>query len=525
MKKYIPFAALLLSLGMVQVTSAETKVFRFAHAGDVETLDPHGTSGTESSQFQSNIYEALTYFVPGGEVQPSLATSWEKTAPTTWRFELRQGVKFHNGEDFTADDVIFSFKRAADERSRVRYAVKGIKDIRKIDAHTIEMDLVSENSGITRELNTFFIMSQKWAEEHGLESAGDAVTNVEAHTVRHANGTGPFKLKSRNPGTSITLEPNPDWWGTPTHNLSEVRFTPIASDSTRVAALLSGQVDFISPVPIQSVGQLQAASGVKVMETVGTRTLFLMMDLKNDELLESNVTGKNPFKQIEVRKAIASAIDRKSIVDKVMMKNATPANLVVAPDILGFDEALAEEIPYDPELAKQLLSDAGYEDGFRVTLTCPNDEYPNDAEICQSIVPMLARIGIDVNLETMNYTRAYDKILSGNASFYMFGWSGSQTMEATSILSNVFHTPGPILGSYNVVGFSDERIDQIYAKALKEDDQEARKRIMAEGIQILRDSAVAVPLMYLHVVWAMNDKVDATQGSDNFLHLKDVTLN
>ena len=241
-------------------------------------------------------------------------------------------------------------------------------------------------------------MSKTWAEENGAVDPSSVKLEVRNFATTNANGTGPFMIKSRQQDVSTVLVPNPNWWGEVEHNLTEIIFTPIKSDATRVAALLSGEVDMIYPVPIQDVDRVNKANGLKVLQGPEMRIIFLHMDSSRDELLESNIKGANPLKDVRVRRAIYQAIDVDAIRDKVMRGASAPAGIMVAPGVVGYDESLNQRFPYDPANSKSLLAESGYADGFELGMDCPNDRYVNDEKICIAIVGFLARVGIKVNL-------------------------------------------------------------------------------------------------------------------------------
>ena len=284
-------------------------------------------------------------------------------------------------------------------------------------------------------------MSKTWCEKNSAVRPVDVRKGTENYASTHANGTGPFMLKSRQPGVRTVLVVNPGWWGKPEHNVTEAVFLPIANAATRVAALISGEIDMMEPVPLQDVQRLQRDPNLKVLQGPELRTIFLGMDQKRDELLFSNVKGKNPFKDRRVRQAFYQAIDIEAIRSRIMRGAATPSGLMVAPGINGFDAALNKRLPYDPAAAKKLLAEAGYPDGFEVTMNCPNDRYVNDAEICQAVAVMLARIGVKVDLVAETKATYFPKVLSRNTSFYLLGWTPG-TYDSHNPLFSLMSTPG-----------------------------------------------------------------------------------
>src|SRR5579885_3554202 len=286
------------------VSACAETVFRWANDGDVRALDPYTFNETVQNSFLENIYERLVQHARDLSLQPALAVSWGQPAPDVWRFQLRSGVKWQDGRPFTADDVVFSFHRISAKNSAKRSQVATVKEVRKIDDLTVDFVTDGPDPILPSELTGMDIMSKAWCEEH------DAVENVvfgsgESYALYHAMGTGPFRLVSREPDRKTVLERNPLWWGTPEHNIDRAEFNVIANAATRVAALLSGEMDMIYSVPPQDLDRIAKTDGVKVIQGPELRTIYLAMDQTRDELLFSSVKGKNPFKDRRVRRAFA----------------------------------------------------------------------------------------------------------------------------------------------------------------------------------------------------------------------------
>ena len=504
---------------------AVAKTFKLADQGDVLSMDPYMVNEGLLLNFTGNIYEGLTGRGKKLEVVPELATDWQQTSPTVWRFNLRKGVKFHDGMPFTADDVIFSLARAQGEGSDMKSYVGSIKEIKKIDDHTIDV-ITNVPFPILPEMIGFWrIMSKTWCEQHAAIRPVDVRKGIDNYASTHANGTGPFKLKSRQPGVRTVLEVNPSWWGKPEHNLTEVIFTPIGNDATRVAALVSGEIDMMQPVPLQDVARLKADTQLKVMQTPELRTIFLGMDQKRDELLFSNLKGANPFKDKRVRQAIYQAIDIEAIKNRVMRGASAPTALMVAPGIRGFVPELNTRLLYDPERAKGLLAQAGYPNGFEVGMNCPNDRYVNDAEICQAIAAMLARIGIKVNLVTETKSTYFPKILRRDTSFYLLGWTPGSSYDSHDPLYVVMSTPGEAgQGQYNLGAYSSARLDELTRRPPSETNPESRQKMITEAFKIHQDEIGHIPLHQQPITWGMKRNVSPVQRADNQNYMKWVVI-
>ena len=390
---------------------ADARSFRWANDGDVNSMDPYARNETFLLTFVLNIYEPLVRRDTSLKLEPSLATEWRQTAPTVWRFTLRQGVRFHDGSPFSADDVVFSYRRVTTGGSNLKGNFVTSKGVRKIDDHTVEFDTDGVDPIFPEQLTTWAIMSKAWAEKNNATVAADLTKNEESFATRNANGTGPFMLRLREPDVKTVLVANPNWWDTPRHNVTEATFFRIGNDATRVAALLSGELDFVYTVPPQDMERLARSPGLKLVQGPELRTIYLGFDQLRPELQESSVKGRNPFKDRRVRQAFYQAIDMEAIRTRVMRGQASVTALMLGAGVNGFTDAQNKRAPHDPEAARKLLADAGFPNGFEVGMDCPNDRYVNDEAICTAVVSMLARIGIRVTLNAQPRARYFAEIL------------------------------------------------------------------------------------------------------------------
>ncbi len=502
------------------------KTFRWANDGDVISMDPYARQETTLLSFLANIYEPLIQRDKKLNLEPSLATEWSQTAPDVWRFKLRQGVKFHDGTPFTADDVVFSFERA--RASQIGATLATAKEIQKIDDFTVDIVTNGPDPIFTQEITNWYMMSKAWAEKNHAEKMAEPTKNEDNFAIRNANGTGPFILKEREHEVKTVLVNNPNWWAKPEHNLTEVVFTRIANASTRVAALLSGELDMIYTVPPQDIDRIAKTKGLKVLQTPELRTVYLGFDLARPELTISSVKGKNPFQDIRVRKAFYQAIDENAIKTKVMRGFATPTALMIGPGVNGFDPKLNQRLPFDQAAAKKLLAEAGYPNGFEVGMDCPNDRYVNDEEICQAVVAMLSRIGIKVSLLAQTKTKFFTKINypAYDTPFFMLGWTPA-TYDAHNMLVSLMHTRTPGgggAGLVNIGGYSNKTLDDLIDKIQVETDKTKRDGLVAQALTIVKDDVPTIPLHQQAVVWATRDTVSLTQLADNFFPFRYVTV-
>ena len=429
---------------------ASAKTFRWATQGDAATLDPHGISAGLTLGFQGNIYDGLVRRAGDLSLEPALATDWSATGPTTWRFTLRQGVKFHDGSDFSADDVVFSFQRATSQSSGVRAIIGSIKQVKAVGEHAVDITTTKPDPLLPQSIANWFIMSRAWADKHDAGEAASPAQKTEGYATNHTNGTGPFMLASRDAGVKTVLKPFAGWWDKAEHNVTEAIFRPVKTAATRVAALLSGELDLIYPVPVQDAGRVSGTAGFKMLTGTELRTIFIGMDVSRDELLYSSVKGKNPFKDKRVRQALYQAIDVEAIRQKVMRGTSTPAGLLIGPGINGFKPSMNGRFPFDPDKAKALLAEAGYGNGFGVGMDCTNDRYVNDAAICTAVVSMLAKVGIKIQLNADSKSRIFAKYKARDTSLYLLGWTAG-TYDAHHIMRFLLSKPDleRKLGSWN----------------------------------------------------------------------------
>jgi len=512
-------AALLAGTAM----TAQANNFRWANDGDVNSMDPYTRQETFLLSFNANIYEPLVRRDAQMRVEPALAERWENPSPTVWRFHLRQGVRFSDGTPFTADDVIFSAERARGPGSNIQGVLASVKEIRKVDDHTVEFETTVPNPILLQEITNWGMMSRAWAAQHNAERPVDLTTSGENFATRNAMGTGPFLLQSREPDRRTVLVPNPTWWDTPRHNLTRAEFNVISNDATRVAALLSGEMDFVYTVPPQDVERIRRSPGVSILQGPELRTIYLGMDQMRPQLLKSDVQGKNPFQDVRVRRAMLLAIDVNAIQRTVMRGQSRPTNLLYGPGVNGFVEADDVRPAVNVAEGRRLLAEAGYPNGFGVTLDCPNDRYVNDEAICTAVTAMLARVGIRVTLNAQTRARYFAEINGPrfNTSFYMLGWTPS-TGDAHNAFYNLAATRTGARGVFNSAGYSNPTFDTLVDRIAVETDSAQRQRLISEASQVLRDDVAFIPLHQQQIVWAVRNGWTVVQTADNYFQLRHV---
>ncbi|EAV42511.1 ABC transporter substrate-binding protein [Stappia aggregata IAM 12614] len=525
-KRTIIIAAAMLAAGTGSAVQAET--LKFAFQGALNALDPYSLNETFTLSSLGNTYEGLTRRGADLAIEPALAESWEIVEPNRWRFHLRKDVKFHNGNDFTAEDVAFSVDRVRSEGSDLTTRVPADAKVEIVDDYTVDFVLTGPNPILHYEWDTFYIMDKEWTTENDAVKVTSASDTSANYAALHANGTGPFKIASHEAGVKTVYEKFDGWWDEAKHNLDTVEFTPIGSDATRVAALLSGEMDMVYPIPVQDIKRINDNAGTVALTGPELRTIFLGMDQMRDELLYSDVKGKNPLKDARVRKAFYQAIDIEGIKKKVMRDLSNPSALMISPLLFSKSDEF-ERYPYDPEAAKALLAEAGYADGFSIGMDCPNDRYVNDEAICQAVASMLARIGVKVNLNAQPKAKYFAKILASggfDTSFYLLGWTPG-SFDSWNVLDNLMNCRDESgKGSpFNNGGFCDEKIDQLSDEILVEIDPEKRDNLIAEAFRISHENAYYIPLHQQSLAWGVSEKLDLVQRADNQFQFRFVTKN
>ncbi|MBM3363205.1 MAG: ABC transporter substrate-binding protein [Betaproteobacteria bacterium] len=521
LKKHWWAVMIVAALGATQLSA---KTVRIANQGDASSMDPHSLNESLQLSITNNVYEALVGVSKDLKFEPALATAWRQSSPVVWRFELRRNVRFHDGTPFTADDVVFSLGRASGEGSDMRSNTNDIKEVRKVDNYTVEIETRSPFPILPNVLSTVYILSKKWCEDNQATRPVDRRKGLENAASFRANGTGPFVLAERQPNVKTTFKINPNYWGKVEGNVTEVVFTPIANDSTRVAALLSGEIDIMEPVPVQDVPRINSSANTQALTGPELRTIFLGMDQARDELLFSNVKGKNPFKDKRVRQAFYQGIDIQGIQRTVMRGASNPTALMIGPGINGFTEDINKRFPYNPDAARKLLADAGYPNGFEVTMNCPNDRYVNDGEICQAVAANLARIGVKINLQAESKLTYFPKILRRDTSFYLLGWTPS-TYDGHNALNALMRcVDGKGSGQFNLGSYCNPKVDDLITKIQGETDQKRRDAMMREAFVMHADDIGHLPIHQQALAWGINKRVTLVQRGDNFMPFKSISL-
>ena len=514
----VALAALLAAAGL------QAQTLRWASQGDPQTMDPHSQNESMTNMMNGQVYERLVMRDKTLGIVPALATSWQQVSPTLWRFKLRPGVKFHDGSPMTADDVVFSVQRGAAPTSQINPYATQVGDPVKIDDLTVEFRLKAPNPIFLQHIDTLWIMSKAWSEKHKVTKPLDFKNKEETYAGMNANGTGPYVLASRAPGIKTLYKRNPNWWGKMEGNVQDIVYTPISNDATRLAALVSGEIDFVLDPAPRDVPRLRNTSGVKIIDGPENRIVFIGMDQGRDELLYSSVKGKNPFKDQRVRQALYQAIDIEVMRTKLMNGQSFPTG-GMTPSPLGTynDPELEKRLPFDLAAARKLMADAGYAEGFEVTLDCPNNRYINDEEICIALAGMWSQLKVKVRVNAMPRATYFPKLEKLDTSLYMLGWGGAIT-DAETTLTPVMRNRGDKFGAYNYGNSKNDKLDQLIAQSSVEPDVKKREALVKAALKEQKDQVHTLPLHRQVIPWAARQNVNVVHRADNWLEVQWVTV-
>ena len=505
------FAATLAALAI----GAHAQELRIGMGADVTSMDPHYVNLFPNNNIAEHIFEKLITLDPDSRLIPALAESWKAVSPTVWEFKLRKGVKFHDGSDFTAEDVAFSIDRVGkipNSPGPFTTYTKAIKEVQIVDPHTIRFVTAAPHPQLQNDINTIYIVSKKTA---------TGATTEDFNSGKAMNGTGPFKFVRFARGDRVELARNDAYWG-PKPAWQKVTFRIVPSDPTRVAALLAGELDAIENIPTPDFAKIQANPNFQVSTKTSHRIIFYHVDQFRDQspFVFDKATGKpldkNPLKDLRVRQAISKAIDREAIKSRVMEGLAVPsANLVPVP-MFGSVPSLKPDA-YDLNGAKRLLAEAGYPNGFAMTIHGPNNRYVNDDQIMQAVAQMLTRAGIQTRVETMPMSTYLARARKLEFSFAMLGW-GASTGEASSPLRAhlVAYIPEKGWGEFAWGRYSNQKVNDLLDKALATIDDHNREKQIQEAVTIAMGELGIIPLHHQINTWATRKGVIYTPRIDEY---------
>jgi peptide/nickel transport system substrate-binding protein len=510
-------AAAVFSLGL---GVAEARTVRWAASGDPNTMDPHSQNVGTVTMVLQQVYDPLIHRNADLSLRPGLALSWTQVEPTRWRFVLRQGVRFHEGEAFNADDVVFSVTRAQQPTSNFGIFVDTVDRAVKVDDFTVDVITKIADPILPNKFASVYMMSKAWSERHNATRPQNTRAREEMHTTRNTNGTGAFRVTVRENDVRTVLRRNDDWFGwreadSANANVTEIIYRPIASDATRIAALLSGEVDFVLDPPLQDLNRLRAAQGVKVLEGPEVRTIFIAMDVNREELLYSDVRGRNPMRDLRVRQALYHAIDIQAIHRTTMRGQSVVTGTFFPPQVNGYVAEEDVRLPFDPARARALLAEAGYPNGFGITLDCPNNRYINDEQICQAIAAMWARVGVRTSVKAQPLAPFFAQIQRDDTSVYLLGW-GVPTLDALYSFQSLLATRNGAQGDgiWNYGRYSNPQMDALVER-MKTQSGPERLAAIRDALRMYREDVPHIPLHHQMIPWAMRSNFTIPHAANN----------
>lgn len=510
-RAHILLLALTLASCAPVVTAAE-RVLRIGMSADVTTFDPHFVAAQPNLNAQFHVFDALVQVDTRGRIAPGLAESWRTANPLTWEFKLRKGVRFHDGTELTADDVIYSLERPLNIQGSPGGFATYVRPIVKreaINRYTVRLTTGAPYGPLLQDLAQVMIVSRRAAE-------GSASRDFDSG--RAAIGTGPYRLVQYVRADRIELARHEHYWGgaTPWERVT-LRILP--ADPVRTAALLAGSVDVIENVPPADLPRLQRASDLHLERTTSWRTLLLHLDVASDR--PASITDHrgaplqaNPLRDIRIREAISLAIDRKALVDRILEGMGVPAAQVVSPSVFGHD-ATIEPPAYNLERARQLLQEAGYPEGFRIRLGAPNNRYVNDEQVAQACAQLLARIGIRADVDVMPLSIYLTRARRRDFGLALLGWG---SLSADLALRSLAATPDRNrgYGAWNWGGHASRTLDDKIVRALNTVDERAREKLAQQAAVQAATEVAFVPLYYQVAVWAMRSDIRYAPRADEF---------
>ena len=494
---------LLASLALLAMpATAQQRVLTVAVGGAFTSMDPHFFNLGPNNVLTSYVFEPLTRFDPNYRPEPSLAVSWKPVDATTWEFKLRDGVRFTDGTPLTADDVVFTFARVPtilNSPSSFMFAVKPVTKLEVVDDHTIRMHTAAPAPLMPFNLATVRIVSRK---------IGDGANTSDYNSGKVAIGTGPFRLASFLVGERAEFVRNDGWWDKKPA-WDKVSYRLIADNAARIAALQAGDVDVIEAVPPSDVNELRKNAKVSVVSTPGQRLIYLSLDVSRPETpwatdLNGNKLSANPFRDVRVRKALSLAINRNGIRDRLMDGFSAPAGQHMAEGGSGYDPSIKPD-PYEPEQAKRLLAEAGFPNGFGITLHGPNNRYVNDSKIVEAIAQMWTRIGVKTAVETMPAATYFSRAQKFEFSARLIGWA-SDTGEASSNLTDLFASSNPEKGRgviFDPTHYANPNVDEIVERSLATIDVDAREALYREAIRLAMQDTPLIPIHHQVNIFAI----------------------
>ena len=509
---------------LASVGAASAADLKIGLSAEPSALDPHYHNLVPNNAMFTHVFDTLVDQDENQRMKPGLASSWKAIDDTTWEFKLREGVKFHDGTPFTAKDVVFSLCRVPkvpNSPSAFTIYTKGIEDLEVKDDHTIVFKTAAPYPLLPTDLSTIAIISAETGKfsgplvfkKSGCEGVADYPATEDFNSGKAMNGTGPFIFKEFVKGDRIVLAKNPNYWGAKAP-WDTVTFKPIPSDGPRVAALLAGDVDFIENPPSQDLPRLRKDKNIRVVDGLSNRVIYVALDSGPAPSPGIKGTDKNPLADARVRKALSIAIDRKAIDQRIMNTQAEPAGQIISTGLFGNNPDLKPDA-FDPKKAKALLAEAGYPNGFEITLGSPNDRYMNDEKVAQAIAQYWTRVGVKTSVDAVTKSVFFSNRGKKIYSAYLAGW-GAGTGEASSPLKSLVacRKPDKGFGTTNYSNYCNEQMDATLTQALATIDDAKREKLLQKALAEVQADTGIIPIHFEKTPWAMKKSLTYTPRVD-----------
>ncbi|MBY0337070.1 MAG: ABC transporter substrate-binding protein [Acetobacteraceae bacterium] len=505
---------------MAFVVPASAQNLTMAVGAPVTSLDPHFHQLSPNNAVAGMVFDRLINTDGQSRMVPGLAESWRAVAPDVWEFRLRRGVRFHNGQEFTAEDVAFTFQRVPNvPNSPSSFAgfVRPIRNVEIVDSHTLRLSTNGPYPLLPQDMTNVYILDRETHQN---------VTTEQFNSVQAAIGTGPYRVLSHRPGDRIEFERNDQYFGE-RPAFGRVNYRMITNDSARTAALLAGDVEFIDQVPTADLARLRGDQRVAMSEVTGLRVIYLSLDHMREDATpfvtdnDGRPIARNPLRDVRVRRALSMGIDRQAIVDRVMEGAATPTGQFFPPGIFSY----VPDLPaprFDAEGARRLLAEAGFPNGFRIQLNGPNDRYPNDGRIIQAIGQMWTRIGVRTTVEAQPWTTFVARAGRQEYSAFLIGWGsnpeGSHPLR--NLIASFDRERG--WGASNRGRYSNPELDRRLDEAMREIDDARRERMLIDAQRLALEDVAIIPLHIQTNVWAMRRHLRHDARADESTRAQDV---
>lgn len=510
-------AALLIA---VAAAAANAATLRWASRGDAQSMDPFAANEGVTYNLNTLVYDTLVTRDTGQRVVPHFATGWTMVDPLHWRFTIRTDARFHDGTPVTVDDVVFSIERSQQPTSQVAVFTRRLGRAVRIDERRFELRLDAPDPVLLEHLLNVMVMSRAWCRAHGAERVPAFNAGEESYASRHAMGSGAYRLVRREPGVLTVFERNTAWWGRFEGNVDVLRFTPIVADAARVAAVLSGDVDFTQDVPPQDLARLARDPAVRLTSAPENRVIFLGMDQWRETWPRGGVAGRNPLKDARVREALFRAIDVHALRASIMRGQSVPTACITTAAAGCLASELETHATADVDGARRLMAEAGLARGFELTLDCPNDRYVNDQSICVALVGMLARIGVRLHVDARPKNLFFPKVQARDTQFYLYGWGGG-TIDAQVTLDPLLHSADRASGKGgdNNGGVADAELDGWIDAAAVETDVDRRAELIRRALRRVHERHYVIPLHRQVLDWLSAARVRPVILPSNFVRV------